>query len=369
MKLRMATVLTVCILAAGTVGEARAQNACCLIDGCQPAADESQCAAMGGILLPGQDCADDPCAIGACCFKLACGKTDAFNCIINGRIFAGAGTSCLDDPCESGAGACCTDGVCGDLSPEDCTVGGGTWLGAGTNCDTDHCIIGACCAPGRCDEIAFFECSDRGGDFHPQDTCDQDPCLVPLDCPTHSLYSQTRDGPDFFTAYTSEFSAGLQRWDNFSEIIGPIDALTWWGLELRLVGGNWVECDESDPQFAISFHHDDAGSPGKLVCSDVVAANRTLTGVDYQGTDLIEYQVILPHACVITNGWISIHGLGDTDGDGDVDLPDFATMLDCFTGPDGGPPQPGCLPADTDRDGDVDFADFRLFQLVFTGSQ
>jgi hypothetical protein len=86
---------------------------------------------MGGVFLGGADCADAPCGPGACCFQTSCNIADAFSCIAAGREFAGAGTSCLDDPCGAGVGACCFgDGACQDLAPADCASAGGTWLSA-----------------------------------------------------------------------------------------------------------------------------------------------------------------------------------------------------------------------------------------------
>ncbi len=57
---------------------------------------------------------------------------------------------------------------------------------------------------------------------------------------------------------------------------------------------------------------------------------------------------------------------GDLDGDGDVDLGDFAIYLDCVTGTGGSPLPLECLAADPDTDGDMDWADFALFQMAFT---
>ncbi len=52
--------------------------------------------------------------------------------------------------------------------------------------------------------------------------------------------------------------------------------------------------------------------------------------------------------------------LGDCDGDGDLDLHDFAVFQGCFTGVDGGPLPENCTCADLDGDDDVDRDDYAL---------
>ena len=59
---------------------------------------------------------------------------------------------------------------------------------------------------------------------------------------------------------------------------------------------------------------------------------------------------------------------GDLDGDGDVDLFDYASFTGCITGPGGGPVDPGCEVGDFDCDEDVDLSDFYDFQRAFDGS-
>ncbi|UCG16286.1 MAG: hypothetical protein JSV19_13430 [Phycisphaerales bacterium] len=59
---------------------------------------------------------------------------------------------------------------------------------------------------------------------------------------------------------------------------------------------------------------------------------------------------------------------GDWDGDGDVDLTDYAALADCLTGPGGGPPGSGCNVLDFDVDADIDVADFASFQAAFADS-
>jgi len=56
---------------------------------------------------------------------------------------------------------------------------------------------------------------------------------------------------------------------------------------------------------------------------------------------------------------------GDSDGDGDVDLADYANFADCLDQP---VPNQECLDSfDWDDDGDVDLMDFATFQVAFTG--
>ena len=66
---------------------------------------------------------------------------------------------------------------------------------------------------------------------------------------------------------------------------------------------------------------------------------------------------------------------GDFDVDGDVDLHDFAALIDCLGGADTNPTPTGgvcvsaCLSAfDSDDDGDIDLIDWGSFQRSFDGA-
>ncbi|NNM26680.1 MAG: hypothetical protein HKO59_11980 [Phycisphaerales bacterium] len=318
----------------GTPAHAGA-GACCDPGGCTDVADEAACVAIGGVFLPGAACVDAPCADGACCFDTSCAISDAYSCIAGGREFAGAGTSCLDDPCDAGIGACCLGAVCDDLSPEACATAGGTWLGAGTSCVTDPCASGACCLADRCSATRRFECDAKAGTFFVGAECADDPCARPSACPPGTLYGQSLDGPDDFIAGTSEATSIFQRWDDFSGVDGPVSSITWWGFDLRLEGAVFVECVESDPTFSISFHRDAGGVPGAVECSYTVEATRTPTGAIYLGAELNRYDVTLPESCVLVNGWISIVGRGDA----------ACWFLWISAGP-GGSYCDGCLPSE-----------------------
>lgn len=58
---------------------------------------------------------------------------------------------------------------------------------------------------------------------------------------------------------------------------------------------------------------------------------------------------------------------GDCDGDGNLDLLDFACFADCLTGAGGGPVPPECQTFDFDIDDDVDLRDYAAFQNAFIG--
>ena len=60
---------------------------------------------------------------------------------------------------------------------------------------------------------------------------------------------------------------------------------------------------------------------------------------------------------------------GDFDGDDDVDQEDFGVFQKCLTGPDAGPPAPGCSLADIDPDNDVDAVDLGKFKQCRTGPE
>ncbi len=287
-------------------------GACCTPTDCLPATSDPQCAALGGVFLPGANCAEGPCGPGACCYEQSCNIADAFSCITAGREYAGAGTTCFDDPCQAGVGACCFgDGSCQDLSPLACASAGGTWLGAGTSCGQGHCTLGACCTINDCVDLPEYQCTAPDAAFTPGGACAVNPCN---ECAPGYLFGQERDGPEDFTAGTSEATPGFIRFEDYSGVDGSIEALAWWGLDLDSVAPNvFVECTEPDPTFLISFHEDAGGVPGAVVCSYTLTAARIPLGILYLGTELNKYTVSLPEPCVLIEGWVSIVGLGDPE--------------------------------------------------------
>ncbi len=173
---------------------------------------------------------------------------------------------------------------------------------------------GACCfGEPICAIIDQAACDNEGLNWlGPDTTCDLCPQMP--SCSGDSLFSQSPGNPFVFEgAGTSEFGPGLQRYEKFSDLVGPISAVTFYGFDLALTpGGSFIECVEADNTFQISFHPDVGNRPGEAVCTYTLPATRTPTGVYYiQGFELNEYEMTLPSSCVITRGWISIVGHGD----------------------------------------------------------
>ncbi len=63
--MRFGACLSIIVLTAGSFlgvsASALADGACCTMSGCEPAADEAACTALGGFFLPGESCQDDAC--------------------------------------------------------------------------------------------------------------------------------------------------------------------------------------------------------------------------------------------------------------------------------------------------------------------
>lgn len=177
-------------------------------------------------------------------------------------------------------------------------------------------VTGACCfGESVCAIISQAACLDEGLNWIGADTtCDECPQLP--NCPNDSLFAQSPGNPfDFEGAGVSEASAGLQRFEKFSGIVGPIMAVNFYGFDLGLTpGGSFVECVEADNTFQVSFHPDIGNRPGEATCTYVLTATRTPTGVYFiEGFELNAYEVALPTPCEMTRGWISIVGLGDAN--------------------------------------------------------
>ncbi|MHC4233596.1 MAG: FG-GAP repeat domain-containing protein [Planctomycetota bacterium] len=111
----------------------------------------------------------------------------------------------------------------------------------------------------------------------------------------------------------------------------------------------------------------------------VVHPGQALTDLIDAGARFLQYRLLLDTvdadaSPVVHELSVTMQALGDSDGDGDVDLLDFVIFGDCLFGPDVPPAPPPplttehCLNVfDSDLDEDVDLRDFATFAGVFTG--
>jgi hypothetical protein len=159
-----------------------------------------------------------------------------------------------------------------------------------------------------------------------------------------------------YARWFSNVTGGGPQHDPLVVEISNDDGASWNSLEtvgpaMPEVAGGW---------FTRTFRLADFASPPDQVkirwtASDVGLPSTVEAGID--AFKIVDFECIAPPP-------------GDLDGDGDVDLDDFATFGQCFGGTDNSPAV-GCPPgvnADLDGDGDVDLNDFAIFGQNFTGS-
>lgn len=92
--------------------------------------------------------------------------------------------------------------------------------------------------------------------------------------------------------------------------------------------------------------------------------SQSLELIDRAGSNIGETPLTTPIGSLA--GEASVALVADLDGDGDIDLLDYAILQRCFTGPNG-VVNPGCEPGDRDGDGHVDLPDFAVFPNAATG--
>ena len=106
-----------------------------------------------------------------------------------------------------------------------------------------------------------------------------------------------------------------------------------------------------------------------LTVSDALTATNSGQALDGEMTG-----TTLPSGDGVAGGSAQIEftiicAFGDADCDNDVDLADFASFQQCFTGFDAGPASSECAMMRFDADADVDQADLTLFNQALTGPQ
>ncbi len=286
-------------------------------------------------------------------------------------------------PLDTAEGACCLDGgdCAAGVTADECTTVGGVYLGGGTDCAA--CTpVGACClTDGDCEEfLREDECTALAGLFQGADTscataaCEpflpNDDCAdaIPIalgDTPFSTL-GATTDGPDLPPSCIG-----------FSPLLG-MDI--WYTYQPDGSGTLTVStCNQADFDTQIAAYTGTCDSLEIVACNDDVPPPTC-----YYGTSIMEVPVTCGEPILIRVGSFSVYtgtgiltlsfegdpcgdARGDLDGDGDLDLGDYAMLARCVGGP-AAASDPGCAGADLDGDGDVDLVDVSEFTKRLAGT-
>lgn len=158
-------------------------GACCTLESQCLDTTANQCANMDGATYFADTlCASGPCGpppTGACCDNGSCfDNILEAACVSGGRIWAGANTTCQDEPLPCDTGACCVGTNCVTLLPSQCASQGGQFLGGA--CQANSCAppSGACCSGLNCVVTQPENCTEEQGRVYLGDgtTCEGDPC-------------------------------------------------------------------------------------------------------------------------------------------------------------------------------------------------
>ncbi len=159
------------------------------------------------------------------------------------------------------------------------------------------------------------------------------------------------------SAYNYGYSALQASLDVYAAQIAGPDA-----ARFSIVGGfSPATVGDSPAEYAVAF--DDAGVPNNTTCTATLTLQTRDAGGLPGATGLASLTFALTARVAAGN---CNEPPVDLDGDGDVDLNDFASLQACFNGPNR-PVSAGCLCADGDGDADVDLTDFARFQACFNG--
>lgn len=124
------------------------------------------------------------------------------------------------------------------------------------------------------------------------------------------MFRQLPDDPcghyDWWGGFSNVFTE-YKAFDDFWGVTNPIRSIQWWSL---------IPTDE---KYNISFHLDDNGLPGDVVCIYVdVVPSMTTTEIMYEDLtglwELVHFEHNLESPyCKLSEGWISIQGTTNTD--------------------------------------------------------
>jgi hypothetical protein len=203
----------------------------------------------------------------------------------------------------------------------------GTLVGSGGDFDSSEtvgfigggCVVptGACCESEVCTgTVEESQCSGTwyGGEDCAAFVC---PAIAGLTCPDSLFGQNSHSAADSWSLGTSEVyveGTNYLRTEHFSGVISPICDIHWWGTQMVLLV-DWENCTESDPTFEIIFYADAGGQPGAVVQSYTVQAAISPTNELFNGVYELKYFSVdtLDPCTVLSDGWVSIQGVGDTD--------------------------------------------------------
>ncbi len=403
-------------------------GACCLSDGlCLANVDEHRCRTVEGAYRGDATSCDTPCpiTIGACCLPNGeCAELTQDRCEGEGGTYNGSGTLCHDvPPClQPPPGACCLlGGGCVNEDEYDCTQVSGDYRGDWTLCGQPGAECGDPIAfrineiyrnDDGTDDLEFIELVGPGGlDLSPfvvieiegdySDTGQQGRIdnlwnLSGLLMPGDGFLVLGDDAVanvDWSLGITNQLENGTATY----LLIENYDAETYpQGFDVDVDNDGLADASAQLGAIldGIAFADDgiDADAQPDSVYYDVVTlspsgsaaipgAARKIDALDTEspgdfcqlgllgdGTDGLA--VPTPGA---SNNCSTCAVLGDADGNGRIDLLDYAALQRCHTGPEGPIPGPStllhCRCLDLDNDDDIDLIDYAIFLVVGGFSQ
>lgn len=140
-----------------------------------------------------------------------------------------------------------------------------------------------------------------------------DDCAV---CPGNAIYEQPPVLPDggWEANLSNEAlsNPGRRLFDNFV-VDTPILDVHWWGITGRIEGEEFHPCNRNPDVYRVGFYDMNSdGKPGNLVYEWKGTPTQILCGYSYDGAPLYRYDLVLPEAVYLSNGWLSVQGIGDT---------------------------------------------------------
>lgn len=321
-------------------------------------------------------------ATGACCWgNETCGQVLQLECSYEGDVFYGPGSSCIPNrdgnSMRNGCpvpllGPCCFGGgICIDATDsEDCQGVNGRYLGDGLSCGDDGDLDGIVGCNDQCPldrnkgAPGYCGCGVREGDRDSDGVCDAvDPC--PLDDPDDSDGDGVCDSADPCPFDKPDDSDGDGVCE--SEDGCPNDPY------------------KSDPgTCGCGIADDDSDGDAVVDCTDL--CSNTSPNVPVNGCGCVAFGAccfsvgvcfngLQRHVCAAIEGIYQGDGsacsegcgFGDFDGDGAVDLRDFAAFQHCFGADETDFTDDSCGRGDIDGCQDIDLWDYDAFRRAVIG--